>query len=126
MLNLTKGQVLKRKDAQIEQTILIVVEGGALLSLGVTMSQQIVTSSIYERVWYTDEEIVRYFEVPKEEWKPKVDGEYCFINDVGSIDSSDWKEDSIDQKRMNFGNVFRTQEDAQKAADAIKELLKNL
>lgn len=43
---------------------------------------------------------------PKKEW-PQVGDEYESINHLGSISTSDWEDNSIDNERKAFGNVFR-------------------
>ena len=55
----------------------------------------------------------------KVRWKPK-DGEtYYYVVSNGEIDYSFWMADATDEGRFNFGNVFKTEEEARKAIDTL-------
>lgn len=65
-----------------------------------------------------------WFEEIKEEstdsihWKPKHGAEYFWIDECGSILPGTFYRDSLyDQQRLTFGNVYRTEKEAEKARD---------
>ena len=58
-------------------------------------------------------------------WKPDEDDVYYYVDNDGEIITDKWAEAYEDIDRYNFGNCFRTEEAAKRAADAFRELLKN-
>lgn len=65
-----------------------------------------------------------WFEEIKEEstdsihWKPKHGAEYFWIDECGSILPGTFYRDSLyDQQRLTFGNVYRTEKEAEKASE---------
>ena len=60
-------------------------------------------------------------------WKPELDGRYWFIDDDGNTFFSRWDNDAIDNSRYKFGNVFKTEEEADFTAEQFKVIaeLKN-
>lgn len=51
-------------------------------------------------------------------WKPKHGAEYFWIDECGSILPGTFYRDSLyDQQRLTFGNVYRTEKEAEKARD---------
>lgn len=65
-----------------------------------------------------------WFEEIKEEstdsihWKPKHGAEYFWIDECGSILPGTFYRDSLyDQQRLTFGNVYRTEKEAEKARE---------
>lgn len=51
-------------------------------------------------------------------WKPKHGDEYFWIDECGSILPGTFYRDSLyDQQRLTFGNVYRTEKEAEKARD---------
>ena len=67
--------------------------------------------------------LTEWFEEIKEptdsiHWKPKHGDEYFWIDKCGSILPSTFYRDSLyDQQRLTFGNVYRTEKEAEKARD---------
>lgn len=64
----------------------------------------------------------------KYRWKPKKEEKY-YVVDLGhenSIGSYYWDNDSTDRTYYNAYNCFQTKEQAEKAAEKVKELLKSL
>lgn len=53
-------------------------------------------------------------------WKPKINKRYYFINDLGTVDWTNWCDDQIDNFRYLIGNIFRTQEEAEFCLEKIK------
>ena len=49
-------------------------------------------------------------------FRPSVNDEYFYINDVSEIRSFDFNGDSVDWSLMELGNCFRTAEDAENSA----------
>jgi hypothetical protein len=62
----------------------------------------------------------------KERWKPKVGEKYYWIDPDGDRHYSTWNDDKFDKKRHAFGNCFRTESEAQSAAEKVKALLLSL
>lgn len=62
----------------------------------------------------------------KERWKPAPLEIYYYINDRIKIAASTDDNHPFDNKRIEAGNCFPTEEAATKAAQAIRETLKNL
>lgn len=51
-------------------------------------------------------------------WKPKHGAEYFWIDECGSILPGTFYRDSLyDQQRLTFGNVYRTEKEAEKASE---------
>lgn len=65
--------------------------------------------------------------IPKEQWKPEKGEIYYYVDSIlyiqNTIYYSDW---SSDTARIESGNCFKTEAEAQIAADKIKDLLKGL
>ncbi len=48
-------------------------------------------------------------------WKPKNDDTYYYITIEGFVDSDIWTEHPMDDDRWTFGNIYRTEKEAEKA-----------
>lgn len=60
-------------------------------------------------------------EEPKsKDWEPKKGDIYYFINSFGQVDNYNNQEDSNDKKIINFGNYFKTEEDAKHMVEKLK------
>ena len=57
-------------------------------------------------------------------WEPKEGDDYYYIDNDGNIISDNWDEMPTDADRYNFGNCFRTEEEAEVMAEKVKKLLK--
>lgn len=62
--------------------------------------------------------------VEKIRWRAKYNGVYYFITFNGKIDSENDMYCALDNQRYNFGNYFRTSEQAEKATKAVRETLR--
>ena len=67
-------------------------------------------------------ELLKELEVEKQktkiEYPPlKMNENYWFINQVGCVFSSCWSEDGFDTRRCKIGNVFYTEQEAEKERD---------
>lgn len=60
---------------------------------------------------------------PKERWKPKAGDWYWYIRETGQPLINQCKDGQLDSLRMAFGNYFKTESEAEKARDEVKELL---
>ena len=60
-------------------------------------------------------------------WKPEKDGHYCYYNDMGHVYESCYDGDSTDKNRLEFGNCFKTKEEASHMIEKLKVIneLKN-
>ncbi|MDD4370962.1 MAG: hypothetical protein PHD56_07810 [Anaerostipes sp.] len=56
-------------------------------------------------------------------WKPGKDEEYYFIDNFGTNDNSIWNDDSVDFRRYDIGNVFKTRKEAELAARKQKVIV---
>ncbi len=61
-----------------------------------------------------------------ERWKPETNEMYWFIPKDGEVIPFCWCADKIDMECFNFGNCFRTEEEAEAAAEKVKALLLDL
>ena len=59
-------------------------------------------------------------------WKPERNEKYYFVDPAGRVMWALHNSYAIDQPRIKYGNCFPTEEQAQKAAEKVKELLKSL
>lgn len=57
-------------------------------------------------------------------WEPKEGDDYYYIDNDGDIWSDTWDECPIDDDRYDFGNCFKTKEEAEAAAERVKKALK--
>lgn len=58
-------------------------------------------------------------------WKPEEREDYYYIDCDGEIETTHWLDnDLIDENRYKFGNIFKTQEQAELAKNKITNLLK--
>ena len=81
-------------------------------------TQETITNTLQE-----DWEVVEESKV----WKPEKDGHYYYYDNDGRTYQSSYCEDSIDKRRFEFGNCFKTQEEAKHMAEKLKVIneLKN-
>lgn len=57
-------------------------------------------------------------------WKPKENDSYYYIDHYADIVPDTWDGCNVDAARYNFGNCFRTEEEAKVMAEKVKKLLK--
>lgn len=62
----------------------------------------------------------------KYEWQPKRGEKYWYIDTTGEASWTTYNTMALDPTRIAYGNCFQTKEQAQKAAEKVKELLKSL
>ncbi len=58
------------------------------------------------------------------EWEPKVEERYYSVDVNGDVTYYTWDDDDFDAACYNFGNCFKTKEEAEAMAEKIKKLLK--
>lgn len=66
-----------------------------------------------------------YKEIDLPRWKPKYDENYYYFTDIEGIMVGKWKNNPTDSRRYDFGNCFKSYEEAKEARDKIEELLKH-
>lgn len=71
--------------------------------------------------WYTKQELEKYFDLPKEIYKPKQGETYSYIGTFGEVNDSTWSDDYTDNSRYNAGNCYKTQQEALVAAERVKK-----
>lgn len=57
-------------------------------------------------------------------WRPKLTEEYWYITTTGKVSKSDYIPTSVDVNRVNFGNRFQTEDDANEFVSLISALFK--
>lgn len=63
-------------------------------------------------------------QVKKWRWKPKEDETYWVVNSKGFAETYTWHDDIFNKLRFDFGNCFRTKEEAEVASERIRIALK--
>ena len=53
-------------------------------------------------------------------WKPEMDQEYYRLGSDSSVNVDEWCDLSIDRNRLEIGNCFQTEEEAEKAVEKLK------
>lgn len=56
-------------------------------------------------------------------WKPEKGEKYYYVGDNGMVNFTFADCDSVDEDYYKFGNTFRTEEEAQRALEKVKETL---
>lgn len=74
-------------------------------------TQETITNTLQE-----DWEVVEESKV----WKPEKDGHYYYYDNDGRTYQSSYCEDSIDKRRLEFGNCFKTKEEASHMIEKLK------
>jgi hypothetical protein len=59
----------------------------------------------------------------EQRWQPKLLEDYYYINDWFKVRKTNYTHHDLDNPRILAGNCFRTEQEAQKAAEAIKQYL---
>ena len=77
----------------------------------------VITGIAFEAALADDWEIV---EEPIKDRKPKKGDKYYCIGNAGSIFNYDYREDILDEARLNIGNYFKTEEDAKHMVEKFK------
>lgn len=62
----------------------------------------------------------------KYRWTPKLDEKYWYVTSWGEVGCRHYTASGIDKDFLPVGNAFSTEEQAQKAAEKVKELFKSL
>ena len=61
-----------------------------------------------------------------ERWKPECEDWYYYITNRGEIEHYPWVDDACDYEYYEYGNCFKTEEEAKAAAEKVKALLLSL
>ena len=64
-----------------------------------------------------------YKEIKLPRWKPKYNERYYSVSWLGRVMSNKWYGTCDDELSYQFGNIFKTREEAELARDKIKEML---
>lgn len=67
-----------------------------------------------------------FIEEVDERWKPKKGDEYFYVDKDGQVGEYHWVGFWFDNILFDFGNCFRTREEAEAAAERVKEALKKV
>ena len=75
--------------------------------------------------WYTEEELLNDGWVfPKVVWKPEEDEDYWYIDETGSVCDDINGMFASDKGRMEIGNCYKTQAEAQEALKRVLQAYK--
>lgn len=118
-MNIKIGQILKGEGFVKNRKVLEVLPNVVILDF-------LDYAGIPCKQIYTYAEIEEHFELPKEEWEPKKEERYWYINNEGYIYSSIWENDSVDYERINFLGIYQTQELAEQAKEKILKAIKGI
>lgn len=62
----------------------------------------------------------------EEPWKPQNGDSYYFVNEGGDVSDTNYYDTySTDRRRVRCGNCFKTEDEAQAAAERVKKALKD-
>ena len=61
-----------------------------------------------------------------ERWKPEHGETYYYTDSIGAVDDYKWTDDPADRLYYESGNCFKTEEEAEAAAEKVKALLLSL
>ena len=64
-----------------------------------------------------------YEEIKLPRWKPKYDENYYYFTDMEGIMVGKWKNNPTDSWRYDFGNCFKSYEEAKETINKIKNVL---
>lgn len=79
--------------------------------------------ALLQSIGYTCEDIKEIEKMVKIKWIPKISEEYYYIDSYGQADKSVNFGDEFDEKRIKFGNCFKTFEEAEDKAVEIMKVL---
>lgn len=68
-------------------------------------------------------EFYKEISLERKKWKPEYKDCYYHINAIGDVIRSIWDNSQMDKLCLEFGNCFRTKEEAEAAKYKIKEML---
>lgn len=117
-MTLKKGDVLKAKQDGLEDIVVAVTDGAYLVRRLGWQDRGTMGS------WLTDTQIETTYDLPKEPWKPEAGEKYWHLNNF--VDWHYWDGDETDNFNLNGNNCFQTKQEAEHAAEKVKELLKSL
>ncbi len=114
MLNITKGQVLVNKLSGREYEVIQALEGASFIK----------RKEGDEAAWYIDEQMEKYFNIPKVKWTPSEGERYYYVGPVLQAHTATRSEyNSVDEALISIRNCFQTKEECEKACAAFKEML---
>lgn len=74
--------------------------------------------------WNAEEKRVE--DIKLKRWRAKRNEQYYTLDDYFEVFESEENNDHIDEKRYEYGSYFQTEQQAESAAEKIKELLKQI
>ena len=82
------------------------------------------TKCMFELTDFTAEDW-KIYEEPNKNWQPEEGGTYFYINSLGVVESKTYDSDTyIDNARLKFTNIFRTEEEANIMARKLQIIVK--
>lgn len=113
-MNIKLGQILKVKNSNDKRKVLAIFCGNVLLSSALRHDRA--------SEWHTFEEIIDYYELPKEKWKPKEGDRYYYFDDELKVRSTICQS-PFDETHLFVDNCFKTEVEADAVIEKIKKIL---
>lgn len=114
---LKQGQIIKDNDGYKRKILATISESNVVLISCIDKFSQVAG-------WYTESELIEYgYTFPEEEWEPEEGMDYYFIDADGCIERNIWCDNSYNNSRKNFLDVYKTRELAESALKVIREKL---
>jgi hypothetical protein len=120
-----KWEIAEEACTQLENRLFSPPVNEEIDSKRKTVTTQEALANILERAKNEVLGIFQDLPIEPPRWKPANRESYFLILGDGDIKSFQWHGTSLDQEIWNFGNCFRSRKDAERARDALKELLMN-
>jgi hypothetical protein len=95
-------------------------------------SFEAVNEDIQDERNYTDfppsvvERTPEWFEPVVEQWQPTHEELFWYVDSDGDLVQKNWFDSNTDRRKLDFGNCFRSREQAREARDRIKALVQQL
>jgi len=82
---------------------------------------------IRETITFLEQQIEKLKEIrnSNEVWKPSDGESYFLIEKDFSVRYDRWSSHDVDKQLMDVGNLFKTEQEAEKYAEHFKQILKN-
>ena len=87
-------------------------------------TDSLINSKMKERLENIIEKVNKRYGIPKR-WRAEKDNKYYYIDEKGEIVKDYDNNYSSDEELYNFGNYFKTEEEAEKYRDRIEKMLTN-
>lgn len=86
--------------------------------------EKAVMMGLIQSLGYTYKDVKELEDKVKTIWRPQKNEEYYFVTSCGAVVCSHNDESQLDKKLFDFGNCFKTEEEAEQKAIKFRELFK--